>query len=87
MKVSHCIYHSVQHLYVHWGVNACLLIVGLKWSVITDVLVVSGYFDDVSRLVNRQELVWGALSLFWFLGRLGRITTILPSIIFLEIIE
>ena len=35
-------------------VDACLLGMGLKYSVITDVLVVSRYFPAVSSLVNRQ---------------------------------
>ena len=57
MKVSHCIDHSAQYLYLQWGVDACLLGMVMKWSVITDVLVVSGYFSAVSRLVTRQEFV------------------------------
>ena len=91
MKVSNCIEncieHSVKYLYVPWWVDSRLLGMGLKWSVITDILVMSGYFPTVSRYVNRWEFVWCVFPLSWFLDRRGWITTIWFSIILPEIIE
>ena len=57
VKVTHYIEYSIQYLYMHWGVDACLLGVGLKWIIITDVLFVSGYFPAVSHLVYRNKIM------------------------------
>ena len=60
---------------------------GPKWSVITDILVVSGYFAAITRLANRQEFFWFDFTFFWFLDHCDKITIIGPSIIFSDIIE
>ena len=74
-------------MYLHWGVDACLLGMGLKWSVIIDVLVLSGYFPTISSLVNRREFFWCDFNFFWLPDHHGWITAICPSIIFSDIIE